>query len=110
MPPEVLCLHAVNDGGRDLVVSTLSLEIPGYCLIGPKFLDHFGASDVGGDDVEGRRLAVGDRIEVRFDNTALRELIRRLDVQKPLRVRAVLEDTLENFFFSSWFEIDKPKN
>ena len=104
-PPEELCLHAVNDGRRDLVVSTLSLEIPEFCLIAPKFLERFGASRVRKDDVEGQRLAVGDRIEVRFDNTALRSLLERLGVQRPVRVRAVLEDTLENFYFSSWFQV-----
>lgn len=104
-PPKHLFLHAVNNGRRDLVVSSLTLDIPGCCRIAPGFLDQFGATNIGYDDVEGRRLSVGDRIQVQFDNLALRSMIQRLPVQPPVRVRAVLEDTLENYFFSSWFEI-----
>ena len=104
-PPDELSLYAVNDGHRDLVVSSLALEIEGFCQITPGFLEPYGASSTGNSDVEDRRLGVGDRIEVRFDNAALNRFIEDRELQKPVRARAVLEDTREHFFCSSWFEI-----
>ncbi|MCY3813471.1 MAG: hypothetical protein OXH15_16880 [Gammaproteobacteria bacterium] len=42
--PSALTLTAVNDGRRDLIVESLSLEVPGYCCITPAFLDILGLS------------------------------------------------------------------
>lgn len=103
--PDEIILNAVNSGRRDLVVSSLSLEIKGFCCITPAFLEEFGASKPERNVVEGHRLCTGDRIEARFDIAALKRLIGIREVQGPVSVRAVLEDTLENFYCSSWFEI-----
>ena len=120
MIPEVLTLHAVNSCRRDVVVGSLTLEVPGLCRITPLFLDWDKSDEYEysrGEKTsqnkyvdEDQRLRPGDRIEASFDYKELVNLLKNRGLKMPLRARAVFEDTLENVFFSSWLEIGKEPN
>lgn len=106
-----LTLEAVNDGRRDVVVSSLTLEIPGICRVTPAFLESLSSTSVRHqkEPAHHLRLRPGETTQAVFDNAALQAFVRdRLGLKDPaVRVRAVLEDTLENCFFSRWFELDE---
>ena len=121
--PETLNLSAVNTCRKDIVVSSLTLEVPDFCCIAPEFLDYVTPGTVL-DNIASvirranrtRRkttpqvLKPGHTLEVSFDHSRLVEVLRSRGSAMPLRVRAVFEDTLENVFFSSWFHIgEEPK-
>lgn len=105
--PEVLNLNAVNHGRRDLVVRHLSLEIPNFCLITPLFMktEITNISDKNKYDITNTRLKSGDEVEISYDYNDLLFMLSNRGIQTPIRIRAVCEDSLENFFFSTWFEI-----
>ena len=109
--PVTLNLHAVNHGQPEIVVSSLGLEIPEFCIITPNFVDSNSAdeSDNNKYEVEDKRLHHGDRIEVVFDYGKLLHMLHSRGVTFPVRVRAVCEDSLENFYFSTWFEIGRER-
>ena len=110
--PERLELRAVNTCRQDVVVSSLALEIPGFCRIAPEFLEYDKRETVL-DNLSSviRRpdspqvLKPGHQHEVSFDYSQLVEGLRSRGMAMPLRVRVVFEDTLGNDFFSSWFHI-----
>ncbi|MDE2805353.1 MAG: hypothetical protein OXN18_09445 [Gemmatimonadota bacterium] len=118
--PEKLQLCAVNECRQDVVVGSLTLEIPGFCRITPQFLEYEKrpnwldsitsvvrrpdtTKQESGHDI----LKPGHQLEVAFDYSRLVEALGNRGTDMPLRVRAVFEDTLENVFFSSWFHIGK---
>ena len=116
--PETLNLSAVNTCRKDIVVGSLTLEIPDFVCIAPKFLDYETpgtvldnlASVIRRAKRTKRRttpqvLKPGHKLEVSFDHSRLVEVLRRRGMAMPLRVRAVFQDTLENVFYSSWFDI-----
>ena len=106
--PDVLLIYAVNRGRHEVVVSSLCIEIPELCRITPLFVDKMTESEHTNNKYpleENDRLKSGQRLEISFDNHTLIEEWRRRGLEMPLRVRAVFEDTLENVFYSSWFEI-----
>lgn len=121
--PEKLNLSAVNTCRKDIVVSSLTLEIPDFFCIAPEFLDYETpgtvldnlASLIRRAKNTKRRtipqvLKPGHTLEASFDHSRLVEVLRSRGLAMPLRVRAVFEDTLENAFFSSWFHIgEEPK-
>ena len=76
-------------------------------MITPHFLGSSSADEVVDNkyDVEDKRLQCGDRIEVVFDYEKLLNMLHDRRANLPMRVRAVCEDSLENFYFSTWFEI-----
>ena len=116
--PESLELSAVNTCRQDVVVSSLTLDIPGFCRIAPGFFEYVKretvldnlSSVIRRPDSPQRKethqvLKPGHQLEVSFDYSQLVEDLRSRGMAMPLRVRAVFEDTLENYFFSSWFHI-----
>lgn len=105
--PEYLGICAVNHSRKEVVVQSLSLEIPGLCLIAPGFLEIYGGdkSPNNRNLTEDTRLRCGDKAEVSFDCKMLRAMLNKHGYSVQLRVRAVCEDTLENVYYSSWFEI-----
>ena len=107
--PELLKLEATNTCRHEVVVFSLSLDIPGFCRITPAFLDKEGDKEDTKNEYfsEGARLKPGEQISATFDYAELMQFIERMNWVTPLRVRATCEDTLENFFFGSWFEIGK---
>ena len=122
-PPEKLQLYATNTCRQDVVVGSLTLDIPDFMRITPQFLEHNKqktvldglTSAIRRADLTKRKdsdqvLKPGHQLEVSFDYSRLVEVLRRRGMVMPLRVRAVFEDTLENLFFSSWFHIGKHKN
>lgn len=105
--PTTLNLYAVNQRQREVVVSSFGLELPDSNVITPPFLD-ISESDGNSNnkyDVEDKRLQYGDRIEIVFDYRKLLDRLHGRNAKLPLRVRAVCEDSLENFYFSTRFEI-----
>lgn len=104
--PKYLHLHAVNTGNPDIVIQILALDIPNFMILTPGFLAHGVQSQYSNfkGNVQGRRLKAGDKIEICFDYTMLLEFFEKRKL--PLRVRAVCEDTLENWYNSEWFEMD----
>ena len=121
--PETLNLSAVNTCRKDIVVSSLALDVPGFCYITPRFLEYETPGTVLDNLASAIRRATstrretapevlkpGHELEVSFDHSQLVEVLRRRGMEMPLRVRAVFGDTLENIFFSSWFHIgEEPK-
>ena len=106
--PEELTISAVNECRREIVMTSLTLEIPGLARIVPAFLEPFGAKKERlKEEPDQTRLMPGDKIEVSFDHSALKTMLRSYRIETPVQVRAVFEDTLENLFFGSWFEIGK---
>ena len=107
--PQLLELEATNTGRHDMVVFSLRLDIPRFCRITPAFLDKEGNKEESKNRyfAKGVRLKPGDQISATFDYAELKQFIERMKWTTPLRVRAVCEDTLENYFFGSWFEIGK---
>lgn len=116
--PKSLELSAVNACRQDVVVSSLTLDIPGFCRISPQFLecdqratvvDNLSSVIRRPDFTQRKKthqiLKPGHQLEASFDHSQLVEVLRSRGMAMPLRVRAVFEDTLENFFFSSWFHI-----
>lgn len=121
--PETLILSAVNTCRKDIVVRSLALDIPDFCGITPEFLEYETPGTVLDNLASAIRRATstrrkatpevlkpGHKLEVSFDHSQLVEVLRRREMEMPLRVRAVFEDTLENVFVSSWFHIgEEPK-
>ena len=118
--PENLQLCAVNECRQDVVVSSLTLDIPGFCRITPQFLEYNKKTTlldslsfvIRRPDAKRRQAAQdilkpGHQLDVSFDYAALVEALRSRGMAMPLRVRAVFEDTLDNVFFSPWFHIGK---
>lgn len=118
--PEKLQLYAVNECRHDVVVGSLTLEIPGLCRIAPQFLEYEKSStwfdsltsvirrpDATKQESAHDILKPGHQLEVAFDYSRLVEILRSRGIEMPLRVRAVFEDTLENVSYSSWFHIGK---
>lgn len=105
--PTTLNIHAVNHGQSEIVVASLGLEILELFVVTPNFVDSNNAeeSDYNKYDIEDKRLRHGDRIEVVFDYEKLLHIMHSRGLTFPMRVRAVCEDSLENFYFSTWFEI-----
>ena len=107
-PPDQLLLTAVNDGRRDVVVGTFTLELPDLGRVTPAFFagqqPRSKASTCAGA-IEGKRLAPGDSVQVKFDGKAVRALVRQKFDKGPVELRGVLEDSLENHYFSSSFEV-----
>ena len=106
--PNALTIGAVNQGKRDSKLRMLGIEIPDYCIISPGFIDAMiGTSGDHNKHVDGRiTLNSGDEIEVCFDYEKLTGfLAKNLGRELPCRVRPVYEDTLENSFFGTWFQL-----
>ena len=105
--PEYLGVYAVNHSRKEVVIHSLSLELPGLCLIAPEFLEIYGGDESPNNKnlTEDTRLRYGDKAEVSFDCEMLRTMLKRHGYSVQSRVRAVCEDTLENVYYSSWFEI-----
>lgn len=105
--PQSLKLHAVNRGRRDVVIEIFALEILGFASITPGFLppkqepakyDKYPLE-------KNQRLKYGEAVSVSFDYARLLELLDKQRIVKPVKVCAVLRDSLGNYFCSSWIEI-----
>ena len=57
--------------------------------------------------VSNTRLKCGDQTDISFDYDALSKMLTERGYGAELKIRAVCEDTLENFYFGAWFEMDK---
>lgn len=119
-PPERLQLYATNTCRQDVVVRSLTLDIPDVMCITPQFLERnkrhtildnltsmARRTDLTKQEASHEILKPGHRLKVSFDYSRLVEVLCGRGLTMPLRVRAVFEDTLENVFFSSWFHIGK---
>ena len=107
--PTTLTLHAVNRGQQEVVVVSLGLELSNSNIILPTYFDpnDADAPEKNEHDAEDKRLQYGDKIEVVFGYENLLNGLRGQKANLPMRVRAVCEDSLENFYFSTYFEIGK---
>lgn len=123
--PHELLLTAVNSGRRDVVVRSLGLEIPGLgAVVSPEFVESTLIQEDGRLQFlpqkaaesrpqeryrrNDRRLTPGEKMELRFDAEELGRLLDQMHRHRGVgtgRVRAVLEDTTENRYCGSWFEI-----
>ena len=120
--PAELLLFAVNNGRRDVVVSSLTLDIRGLGRVAPAFVE--GAfqngqgqmlSEQEADDSEAQekanqRLAPGDTMEVRLDTQTLNRFLNQIgrhEGSATPKLRGVLEDTMGKAHSGSWFEIDE---
>ena len=105
--PQSLELHAVNRGRRDVVITIFALEVPGFACITPDFLpltqEHTKYDKYPIE--KNQRLKYGEEVSVSFDYAGILELLDKKRIVKPLKICAVLGDSLGNYFCSSWIEI-----
>ncbi len=120
--PNELFLYAVNNGRRDVVVSSLMLDIPGLFRVAPGFFENAffeedgrlqmlseEAADSETHEKNNQRLVPGETMEVRFDTQALNRFLGHIERHRGIvtpRVRGVLEDTMGKAYCGSWFELD----
>ena len=106
--PDALVLNALNSGRREILVSQLALDIPGFMLISPRFLTskrENRSSRHNRYELDNARLAPGDTIDVSFDYAQLLAMLSDHGIDTPLRVRGLCHDSLYNFFAGTWIEI-----
>ena len=106
--PDALTISAVNRGKRELKSTILGIDIPDYCIITPTFLDEITNADSENNKCIDEKITLkpGDKIEASFDYKHLTIfLVNNLGRELPCRIRPVYEDTLENVFCGTWFEL-----
>lgn len=103
-PPskDYLWLHAVNDGRRQVVISTLALEIAERARVTPELVEELvHGTRRSTNSVQNKPLMPGEEVRIRFDVKALRAFLRQLERKGPVRLRGVLEDTSEKHVLHS---------
>ena len=106
--PSALVVKAINSGRREILVSHITLDIPGFTPITPLFLTskpENRSSRHNRYEIDNAWLAPGDTIAASFDYAQLLTMLRDHGIDMPLQVRGLCHDSLHNFFTSSWFEI-----